>query len=134
MTHRDPHSWMWAEALDLLEQADRMQRQFCALAGPPGLHAHWAPPVDVLETPADVVVTVALPGIAPERVEVQLGDATLAVAAERASPVHGSATVIRRLEIPYGRFERSVTLPAGRYELVEQLSLHGCLQLTLRKR
>jgi hypothetical protein len=41
--------------------------------------------------------------------------------------------VIRRLELPYGRFERRVALPGGRYELEGRQLVNGCLQLALRK-
>ena len=48
-------------------------------------------------------------------------------------PLSDRTTVIRRLEIPYGRFERRLTLPAGHYELIEQACQHGCLMLRLRR-
>ncbi len=124
---------MWAEALDLLEQADRMRRRFFALTGSTGAQVRWEPPVDVIEGPAEVVVTVALPGVAPERIELQLDNERLTITAVRPAPAGASTTVIRRIEIPYGRFERRLALPAGEYELVEQSCLHGCLQLRLRK-
>jgi HSP20 family molecular chaperone IbpA len=80
-----------------------------------------------------VVVTVALPGVEPGRIEVRLDNAQLTISALRPPPACAPATVIRRIEIPYGRFERSIALPPGRYELVEQSSLNGCLHLRLRK-
>jgi HSP20 family molecular chaperone IbpA len=52
------------------------------------------------------------------------------VEAIRPQPVRTSATV-HRLEIPYGRFERRIPLPSGRYELVEQSYANGCLTLRL---
>jgi hypothetical protein len=42
-------------------------------------------------------------------------------------------SVIRRLEIPYGRFERRIDLPAGRFEIGERALVDGCLRLLLRK-
>ena len=33
MARRNPSPWMWADAVDLLEQAERLQRQFFRLAG-----------------------------------------------------------------------------------------------------
>ncbi len=130
---RDSHTWMWAEALGLLERADRMNRQFCGLAAPSDAHARWEPPVDVLESPPEVLVTIALPGVAPERIELHLDNVAIAVTAERVSPVRERTTVIRRLEIPYGRFARRIALPDGRYELLEQACVNGCLQLRLRR-
>jgi len=40
---------------------------------------------------------------------------------------------IRRLEIPYGRFERHIELPAGHFEIGTREFVHGCLLITLRK-
>jgi HSP20 family molecular chaperone IbpA len=124
---------MWAEALDLLEQADRMHRQFFALTGSAGAEVRWEPPVDVVEGPGEITVTIALPGVESEKIELHLDSDTLAVSALRPPPACARTTVIRRIEIPYGRFERRIALPSGRYELVERTSLNGCLHLRLRK-
>ena len=78
-------------------------------------------------------LTVALPGVPPERIELHLDDGRLAISAVRPPPQCAHNAIIRRLEIPYGRFERLIALPPGRYELLEQLPQNGCLQLRLRK-
>src|SRR5207245_10558114 len=59
---RDFSSRMWTEALSLLEQADRLHRQFLRAAGAEQPHA-WEPPVDVIETSDEVRVQLALPGV-----------------------------------------------------------------------
>jgi len=41
--------------------------------------------------------------------------------------------VIHRLELPQGRFERRVRLPAGRYASVRHAVANGCLLVTLEK-
>lgn len=134
MTNRDPRSWMWAEALNLLEQADNLHRQFYRAVGRPGMQLHWEPPVDVIETAGEIFILVALPGVPLERIELHVeGDAVL-VRAERHSSASGRAARIRRLEIPYGCFERRVVLPPGRYELIEQSCADGILQLRLARR
>jgi HSP20 family molecular chaperone IbpA len=124
---------MWAEALDLLEQADRLHRQFFALKGSTGAQVRWEPPVDVVEGESELRVTVALPGVAPERIEVKLDQEQLAISGVRPPPACSHSAVIRRIEIPYGRFERRIELPPGRYELAEQVSSNGCLYLKLRR-
>jgi HSP20 family molecular chaperone IbpA len=48
-------------------------------------------------------------------------------------PGRAHGTVIHRLEIPYGRFERRIELPAGRYDAVRRELIDGCLTLFLRK-
>jgi HSP20 family protein len=36
MATRDPTAWMWAEACQMLEQAERMHRQFFRIGAPRG--------------------------------------------------------------------------------------------------
>jgi HSP20 family protein len=133
MTGRDPRSWMWAEALNLLEQADRLHRQFYSAVGHPDVQPHWEPPVDITETNGEIVILVALPGVRPEQIDLHLDDAGVLVRAARHSSACGHDAAIRRLEIPYGSFERRIALSGGRYELVEQACADGILKLRLRK-
>jgi HSP20 family molecular chaperone IbpA len=73
-----------------------------------------------------------LPGVAPDQLEIVVGDGALSIVGER--PVHLPVnTMIRRLEIPYGRFERRINLPQGRFEIEERALEHGCLRVVLRK-
>jgi len=124
---------MWAEACEMLDRAERMQRQFFRF-GPSQAQARWEPPVDIVAYGADVQVTVALPGVAPERIEVRTDSGVLLIAALRPPPMQSHMTAVHRLEIPYGRFERRIALPAGHYELMEQAYVNGCLVLRLAKR
>lgn len=128
MSSRITRGWMWAEAVERMQQAERLQRQFfrCGDAA-----ASWEPPADIIGRQNELVITVALPGVAAELVKVVVDGVTLAITALRPAPMDGHTTHIHRLEIPYGRFERRITLPPARYELVEQLFQHGCLSLRL---
>ena len=72
MTSRNPTDWMWAQAVELIDEAERMHRQFFRLAGSERPQAVWEPPVDVFEDEREVVIVVALPGVPPERVEVAM--------------------------------------------------------------
>lgn len=134
MTSRNPHSWMWAEACEMLERAQRLQRQFFRFGHTVQAQPRWEPPVDIVAYEPDVRVTVALPGVAPERVQVRVTNGTLTVAAVRAPPLNADVTAVHRLEIPYGRFERQIALPPGYYELLEQAFVNGCLVLRLTRR
>lgn len=125
--------WMWAEACELIEQAERMHGQFFRLAASPRAHAVWEPPVDVFEDEHELVVVVALPGVAADRVELSRDGDALVVRAERPAPMRGTRHVVRRLEIPYGYFERRIALPPGRFEAAAPEIAHGCLVLRLRK-
>lgn len=132
---RNQRPYMWAEAFDLLERAERLQRQFFRFgdAGASGT-PHWEPPVDVLETPERLVVTVALPGVRADRIEVEAEDGALTVRASRPALIGADTRAIRHLEIPYGRFERRIALPPGLYELIRNEFVDGCLYIALARR
>jgi HSP20 family molecular chaperone IbpA len=55
------------------------------------------------------------------------------VRGERSLPANSRRAAIRRLEIPYGQFERRIALPAGQFELFDRRLEHGCLVLGLRR-
>lgn len=131
MAIRNRHTWMWAEACEMLEQAQRLQRQFFQFGRAVEAEPRWEPPVDIVAQELGVEITVALPGVAPEHVQVSFAQDALHVTARRALPMNQHTRQIHRLEIPYGRFERRIPLPAGRYEVVEQVCVNGCLVLKL---
>jgi HSP20 family molecular chaperone IbpA len=124
---------MWAEACELLDQAERLHRQFYVPARGRAKGPTWEPPVDVLETDHELTILVALPGVAPDQLQVVIDGGTLVVTGLRPMPGQSRSTMIRRLEIPYGRFERGIDLPAGRFEIGHRELADGCLSLTLHK-
>ena len=133
MSSRNPTSWMWAQACALLDEAERMHRQFFRLAASGQTQAVWEPPVDVFEDEREIVVIIALPGVPAERVEVTTEPGVLVVRAERRVPFVGSGRAVRRLEIPYGYFERRIPLPEAGLEAGTSEFMDGCLILRLRK-
>jgi HSP20 family protein len=139
MPSRDPRIWMWAEALDMMDKADRMRRQFFQPATPgqaaPGQARRptWQPPVDLIETAGEYLVVVALPGVRPDQVQVVIDGGVLIVVGERALPIGDRNGLIHRMEIPHGRFERHIQLPPGPLELGRRELADGCLVLVLRK-
>ena len=133
MKRRDTGHWMWAEAVHLLEEADRLQRQCFHLAGQAG-QPRWEPPVDIYEGDDELLIEIALPGVAPERLRIELSGEQLTVQAERRLPTRRHGAAIRRLEIPYGIFERRLELPPGPWTMTVRDLVHGCLQLLLTRR
>lgn len=130
MARGDPQVWMWSEAVEMLARAERLHRQFIP---PQGARPAWEPPVDVLETEREVLVLVALPGVAADQVEALIEGGALVVAGRRALPAELRTAVIHRLELPQGRFERRIPLPPGRYDDVRRAAGDGCLIISLRK-
>jgi HSP20 family molecular chaperone IbpA len=124
---------MWAEALDLLDEADRLQRRFFEISVRSTATPQWEPPVDVFESEDELWLFYALPGVESGHVEVVLDGLELVVRGDRHLPPVAHTTTIRRLELPHGRFERRVGLPAGRYETITQQFDRGCLVIGLRR-
>jgi len=124
---------MWAEACEALARAERLQREFFR-PGPSGVRPNWEPPIDIFETDRDLVIVAALPGVDPRAVEITVRDGILAIAGDRSVPPAQRAAAIHRLEIPQGRFERRIALPAGSFEVARRELRDGCLTLVLTKR
>ena len=133
MTSRNPTDWMWSQACELIEQAERMHRQFFRLISSERAQAVWEPPIDVFEDEHEVTIVIALPGVSPGRIEVNDEEGALVVRAERRPPFAGSLSAVRQLEIPYGHFERRIPLPGARLAGASHELVDGCLILRLRK-
>lgn len=136
MNSRKTTGWMWAEALAMLNRADRLQGHFFRVGRNTLLPAapNWEAPVDVMESGEVLLITIALPGVSAESIAIALEHDALAVSALRPFPARGEDVLIHRMEIPYGRFERRVALPMHALELVEKSYESGCLRLLLAKR
>jgi len=133
MRRTDPGDWMWAQACDMLDEAERMHRRFFRLAPSTAAQAAWEPPVDMFEGEREIVIVVAMPGVTAERVHVVHELGALVIRGERPLPFTGLRLAVRQLEIPYGAFERRVQLPQGRFEVGTPELTHGCLVLRLRR-
>jgi HSP20 family molecular chaperone IbpA len=130
---QDVDGWMWSQACELIAEAERLQRQFFRL-GAGAAPAAWEPPIDVFEDEREIVVVVAMPGVAADRVEVVHEAGMLVVRGTRPLPLEGGGRYrLHQLEIPYGAFERRIPLPPGRLEVGRPELAQGCLQLRLRK-
>jgi HSP20 family molecular chaperone IbpA len=125
---------MWTEACAMIERAEQLHRQFFQ----PGIAAmqaaNWEPPVDIYETERELSIVTALPGVEPQDLTVSVEGDVLVVAGVRRLPPAARGAAIRRLEIPHGRFERHIRLPAARLELSRSELAHGCLFISLLKR
>jgi HSP20 family molecular chaperone IbpA len=132
MLTRDPLAWMWVEACEMLDRADRLHRQLFQIHRLSQRRPNWEPPADVFETDQEVKVVVLLPGVTADLVAVTIEGEQLIIAGERRLPISGPAT-IHRLEIPYGRFEKRMRLPSTRYEITGSELASGCLILSLSK-
>lgn len=133
MNPTDPRKWMWADALQMLERADRLHRQFFQVGARALAAPAWEPPVDILDSGAEIWMFFALPGVRRGDLEVSVESGSIVVQGERRMPRVAPEVTIRRLEVPYGRFERRIALPPGRFDLSTLQLEHGTLALGLRR-
>ena len=133
MSNKDPINWMLSEAIGSLARAERLRQQFFVLQSQGGpRESCWEPPIDVLETDKELLILVALPGVDPERVEAVIEGKVLTISGQRTLPAELRNARIHRLELPQGRFERRIALPAGRYA-VSRFAVNGCIAFRLAK-
>jgi HSP20 family molecular chaperone IbpA len=132
---------VWRQAHDLLQQAERIHRNFLQIAAASrhrashGRTPSWEPPVNVIETDTSLWVISALAGVAADRIEVRLEGSELVIAGERPLPSCCREGQLKLWEIPLGRFERRLRLVgAENLRLQEHISFHdGLLTIELRK-
>ena len=93
-------------------------------------NASWAPATEIATVPDGWQVRMALPGIDPGDVKIDLNGDTLTVAGERSQRREDAE--LNRSEISYGRFERLLTLPSNvDADRVEANFDNGMLDLSL---
>jgi HSP20 family molecular chaperone IbpA len=130
MSPSDPRRIMWNEALAMIARAEQMKRR---IYEPAGQASCWEPPVDVFESEAEFWIITALPGVEPDDLSVSVEGSVLRVAGQRRLPIAARAASVHRLEIPTGRFERSIRLPAQLLTLDQSKLVNGCLIIRLGK-
>lgn len=96
--------------------------------------SQWQPSVDVTETDEALEVTVDLPGIKPEDIDISVTDDRLTIQGERKQETETKDKTVHRVERSYGSFFRSIALPQGTEpDKVTAESDQGVIRITLPK-
>jgi HSP20 family protein len=127
------YGWMWLQALESTDEAERLKRRLLRYLGPGVEAVTWEPPVDIHETPNGFLLLFALPGVAPEDIEIHLECTALTVSARRPPRPTQRDALIRRLEIPYGCFVRQIPLSGPALRIEGTRCLNGCLEVRLAR-
>ena len=100
----------------------------------PGLAA-WAPPVDISETPDQLVFQVELPGFSHDDLKLRAENGVLTLEGERRFEKEVDEARYHCVERSYGRFSRSFRLPANvDEERISATFVNGLLVVELPKR
>jgi len=110
----------WDPFQDLRSAQDEMAQMNPTFAHALGLHTQqgnarstaWAPALDISERKDAYLVTVELPGLKPEDLDITMEDGLLTIQGERQFTQESSEQQFHRVERRYGAFRRSITLPA----------------------
>jgi HSP20 family protein len=125
------------EEMAQMTQMSQMLARALGLQGQPqgsGTATAWAPALDISERKDAYLVTVELPGVEAEDLEITLEDGLLTIQGERHVAHDSSEQQFHRVERRYGAFRRSITLPAQvRAEQIEASFDNGVLQILVPK-
>lgn len=84
---------------------------FTEVPGPFSAEHVWQPPTDVFECEHTYVLRMEIAGVGRKDFQINLTDDILTISGCRREPTKYSKVALRRLEISYGAFKRSVCLP-----------------------
>jgi HSP20 family protein len=97
-------------------------------------HSNWRPQIDIYEGSDEIIILAEIAGVKEEDIDILLGRTTIHISGMRKIPPLAEQTRYRLAEIPYGRFERSFSLPAPiDTEKVTASSSEGLLQIRMAK-
>lgn len=99
------------------------------------LRGAWIPPADIQESSEELNITLELPGMTKDDVEVTVDNGVLSIRGERTFEEAKEGETYHRVERAYGEFERAFQMPrsvdAGK---VQARFDNGVLSITLAKR
>jgi len=128
MSSKMAENRMLSQAIRILSRVDDLRRLGFEL----GDGSDWEPPLDLIETEAEIVAYVALPGVEISDVKISAEDGVLALWGQRPRPPEWRRAGILRLELPWGAFKRRVPIPDG-CKLVKRKAVQGYLMIHLKK-
>jgi HSP20 family protein len=99
-----------------------------------GTATAWAPALDISERKDAYLVTVELPGVEADDLDITLEDGLLTIQGERHFAHDSSEQQFHRVERRYGAFRRAITLPAQvQAEQIQASFDNGVLQIVVPK-
>jgi HSP20 family protein len=105
----------WDPTRELESFQTDMNRLFDGIFRSPGGNSlrRWIPATDLREESEDLVLTIDLPGMSEDDVNVEINDNVLTVSGERKDSREDRSENVYRSERTFGQFSRSFTLPEG---------------------
>jgi len=94
----------------------------------------WKPPMDMNETPEEIIIIAEVPGVEKDDLEVEISSKAVRIRGDRFAKHCPANATYRLAEIQYGEFERILFLPAPiDPEVVSASYQKGLLEIRLAK-
>lgn len=130
LTRWDPYQ----EAVTLREAVNRLFEESFVPSTTSARNGGFVPALDLSETPEAYFVDLAVPGLKAEDLSVTFENGVLTIGGEVKQESETKERNYHRVERRYGRFSRSVTLPATvRGDAIEARLDSGLLHLSIPK-
>lgn len=123
------------EELEKMRRAiDRIWDRYAGEFFPRTSELQWVPPVDVMDTEDSVVVTIEIPGLRPENIDISVTADRLNISGDKQKEGVEKEQDYHFAELRYGKFSRSIQLPATvDPDRVEAYYRNGILRITMVK-
>ncbi len=119
---------------DLFRDLRSVEDEFDRIAGRAFSRDTWVPALDVRESEDRFDVTVDLPGLGPDDVNVTFEDGMLSISGKREFSVEDRGETWHRIERSFGTFARSMRLPqTADTERIEATFDKGVLTISVPK-
>ena len=116
------------------EQIDLLMEKLADRSGRPGSSSQWTPPVALWEGKNEVLVTLDVPGVPREAIQVTVNRGLLEIKGSRQvrSTDEEGPLELKVLEHPFGKFRRTLPLPLGaRTDGLEARVRDGMLEIRI---
>lgn len=113
--YRKPERSVWSPFDRMASLQQEMNRLFEGTLGegPSNLFGGWNPALDVYQDKDNITVTVELPGLNKDEIDISIHEGALTISGERKQESEKQDSETFRSERFFGRFQRSVHLPSA---------------------
>ncbi len=122
---------------DMQDQMERMMEevaQHLSRSFLPGSSSGFAPPMDLYETPEEILILVEMAGMRSEEIQVVMDRGVLRISGVRTNPICEPNRRVHQMEIDFGPFERRVRIRVPvQEENIQALYRDGFLMIRVPK-
>lgn len=94
----------------------------------------WRPPMDINETPEEIIIVAEIAGVDKDDLEVEISNKAVRIGGNRYAKHCSANSTYRLAEIQYGNFERTIFLPAPiDPEVISASYSNGFLEIRMAK-